>query len=238
MVQLYCLSLQYRNIIKLLREEKIALLVLGDDTVIAIHDLHKLNGSKYVASIAELGLSIDIQLKTPATVTFCSSYFVPAKVDGRETYILTQKPGRNIVRSYTTDKQYTEIERQAYVRSNAFAYMQDYRHLPGLHKWHQLMYNMFPKAAASSKYTNPHSHIDKECFVEPSIHLAQWVTEVYHCSLDEFDKMADHIINNSSTANLLIDRDVYGLGDQTTISLPSNWKQPNPGRFFYSPIAD
>lgn len=206
LIQLYAMSLQYPNIEQLVRNGTVDYIVLGDDTGICTDGLY-IDEKKYVKDIRRLGLTIALQRKTQHTLTFCSSYFVPAIYQGEETHVLTQKLGRNISRAYTSANKQDNIE--GWIKTNAYAYAKDYSHIPFMRSWHASKYFKYAKSKAIQTDEHFfHKHISET--IGPSVRLYDFMAAVYNISDDEYN---NYVINDKFddiTTEKIIDVDVYG----------------------------
>lgn len=234
LVQLWALGVAHnKNPIDLINNNQVKFLVLGDDTVIATQ--FKINLVSYVTIIRNLGLTIDIAQKTKATVAFCSSYFIPALVNGEESYVLTQKPGRNLTRAYTSHIKYEEPG--SWIKTNAYAFMNDYRHVPFMYSWHKSMHDKYSDCQAINITKlpdyNSEIHEMKHCphnvTVQPSLRLQQWMEEVY--GIKDYDFRLNDILGNpSESTRRVIQTDVYSPvvpHELDRQSLPKDFKIPS-----------
>jgi hypothetical protein len=230
LVQLYVLSVTTftgpMTVFDALNNGTLDLLVLGDDTVICIDGI-EIPQQAYVTKIRELGLVIKLIQKSQYNVTFCSSYFVPAVVDGLETHILTQKLGRNLSRAYNSHLHYnTKITANGWVKSNAYAYMKDYQHIPFMYHWHQVKYNAL-KAYKAIPLDGEEYHVSNDIVVGPSDNLFIWFNSVYNVyELPILESDMDW-----TNVDYIFNVDIYGQENfrAAPFALPADYLVPNSG---------
>lgn len=223
LVQVFALSKQYPNIIDLLNNEEIALLVLGDDTVMVIHgdpNGHKFNMQTHVNVSTQLGLQMDIEERHEYDVSFCSSYFVPAKVNGEESYILTQKLGRNLSRSYTTEINYGKSTKP-WIKSNAYAYSQDYRHIPAMYNFHHSIWKSIGGKEKALSLRDEYKHLPRNYKVEKSDNLETWLMNVYHINHDQLGTILNKLPKQDALADNIINVDIYGESNPIATGKPN-----------------
>jgi len=230
--QVYALSLQIPNAIDLIHKGLLNIIALGDDTVLSIPSELTLDLNKYSKTIAQLGLHITIEQQKPESVAFCSSYFVPASVNGEETYILTQKIGRNLARAYTTELEMQPLYRAGWIKSNAYAYMLDYRHIPSMYSWHQRIYANYIDVRAVPLVDEEY-HVNRALLVRPSIYLDAWLQANYN--LNDATLGRDLIVKDP--LDQVFNVDIYGanqplqvgtVGDLYRNNSPKKFKVINP----------
>jgi hypothetical protein len=217
LVQIYALSKQYPNVLDLLEHERIAFLVLGDDTVIVVHEsdnVKPIDMNRHLQIITNLGLQIEMEKRSQHDVSFCSSYFVPAIVNGNETYILTQKLGRNLSRAYTTPINYTKNTLGGWLKSNAYAFAADYRHIPSMHTYHQAVYDTYKHHLARSlDLSERYKHLPSNVVIEPSSNLHVWSQYVYNMDDVTISNSIVNMLNKGEhdyCLKSIIDVDIYG----------------------------
>lgn len=244
LVQLWAIArVHNKSAVTLVLNDQIRFLVLGDDTVIASKFL--INLHSYVQKVRLLGLTIDIARKSKYTVTFCSSYFVPAVVNGEETHILTQKPGRNLTRAYTSHIKHENYE--SWVKTNAFAFLNDYRHIPFMYHWHKQIHDSVSDAPALKIQDLPefnseihdYKHCPSNYTVTPSQRLYDWMEHVYGFRDVNF-RLKDFFGYPTSETSSIIDCDVYKplvTHDEEVASLPKDFKVDTPPINFRVPIS-
>jgi hypothetical protein len=143
--QLYCLHQQF-DIIK--HADLWRMIACGDDTVIAFNNCH-IDLVKYNKDLLSLGLVTKISTPVLSDVEFCSSYFIPCRIDGRVTYNCTQIPTRNMSKAYvTTVMNLSDLQKAAWVKQNAQAYKANFNHIPFMRKWHSLKFAHFKQLPA------------------------------------------------------------------------------------------
>jgi len=214
MLIVYALSKQ-TNIRKLFDDDRISIVVLGDDTGICT-DGWLINEIQYVRTLRQLGLIVQLQQKNQWNLTFCSSYFVPAIYDGVETHVLTQKPGRSMCKGYLSSQHYKNDAAKAWVKQNAEAYVKDFGHMPFMHNWHLCKYNQYKHIGhkiniATDTYTYQHLVIK----ASPSRYYETFMMEVYGIYPDELQHL-NNVMNSltvdwhDATIKKIIDVDILG----------------------------
>lgn len=244
LVQLWALGRAHNvSPVNLIHNDQVRFLVLGDDTVIASRFL--INLRSYVQIVRKLGLTIDIARKSKHTVCFCSSYFVPAVVNGEETFILTQKPGRNLTRAYTSHIKHENYE--SWVKTNAYAFLNDYRHIPFMYHWHKQIHDNVSDAPALKISELPefntevheYKHCPSNYTVTPSQRLYEWMEVVYGFRDVNF-RLKDFFGYPTSETSTIIDCDVYKPSvthDLEVASLPKNFTVDTPPINFKVPVS-
>jgi hypothetical protein len=238
LVQLYCLDMTvdfgYTGVIRntvfdAMDKGQLDILALGDDTVICLDSMF-IDQKSYVTLVRDLGLIIKLERKTCDNVTFCSSYFIPAIVNGEESYILTQKPGRNLSRAYNNHMKFSSQQHvDGWIKSNAYAYMKDFQHVPFMYKWHQVKYKYYRHAKAVTT-DNEEYHVPNDIVIGPSDNYQAWLLSVYGLA-GEPD--ISHMINNWDNMDLhdIFSIDVYGNETlvEPSFKLPDCYINPHAG---------
>jgi hypothetical protein len=216
MMQLYALEYAGHNVTELLNSGKLDILALGDDTVICTDGI-EIDQETHVKVIRHLGLIIQIERKNQHTVTFCSSYFVPAVVNGVDTFLLTQKLGRNLSRAYNSAKWVEPSRSRAWVKSNAFAYQHDMEHIPFMYAWHANKYarNINEKAVKLDP-DDHYKHLSADTMVCQSVKFSLWAQAVYGFTDYDCELLADMLSRpivdwEHELLTKIFDVDVYGM---------------------------
>jgi hypothetical protein len=107
-----------------------AVLVNGDDSVVAVHDPPNDFAERAVAHGATLGFMFVRQVRdTPHLMEFCSSRFW-ATADGSS--VLAPKPGRIFAKTFWSLTRYRPARQRAWLRGIALGLLQDCSHVPVL----------------------------------------------------------------------------------------------------------
>jgi DNA-directed RNA polymerase subunit H (RpoH/RPB5) len=109
--------------------EPLYLLGLGDDStnVTTYDNAMKITAMDY---LSPLGIKVKIKSGPPEQAEFCSSWFIPCKINGVDSYLLTAKPGRILTKSFYSYKKLGDRKARGYARAVAEGFINDYRHIP------------------------------------------------------------------------------------------------------------
>jgi hypothetical protein len=178
---LYALSRQC-DVMNLLGKQ-IFIIVNSDDNVTALDPQLNIDEVKLVNDIKSLGLTLKLIKKNEYDVEFCSARWVPACVDGQETYILTNLFGRNLVKSYSSVRKHDDWS--AWLKSNSFSYMMDYRHVDFMYAYHRYIYVKHANSKAyrlsdiETRELEYVKHLDKNVNIVPSKYFEHWFSQIY-----------------------------------------------------------
>jgi hypothetical protein len=133
-VMLYALNRQFDIFANL---DKWAIIATGDDSVLALNDIN-VDLDRFKRDITDIGIKVKIGTFAKHDVKFCSSFFVPCRVNGVDTYNLTQIPTTNMSKAYITcDTNLTHDQKLQWVYQNADNYTRLFNHIPFMREWHK-----------------------------------------------------------------------------------------------------
>jgi len=140
-VTLYLLSKQF-DVIRLLQDNKIALMCQGDDMVVLMSGF-VFDTDLYSIDARNIGMDFKVDITDIAGASFLSKSIVPVYDNGSSYYALPLI-GRIIQKCWVSVHFYQSVEqRQAWVRNNALNYMQIFSCVEPLHDYFGRIYTKY-----------------------------------------------------------------------------------------------
>lgn len=210
----YVLNMLGVDVLSLLKQNKMAIWVMGDDCLIWYHkSISAPPIQDYMAAMSKVGMEVKGDYYRPQFADYCSNLFFPSK----EGTVATQYLGRNICKAYCCLKKYNNEKARYWVKQVSQAFSIDMTHIPFMHNYHKKIYDSVRDAkhvrlTLDGEYDG--KHVARAS--QPSIpELNQYLYDRYDIDAKEAADLATLSVQQfleSPTIMKMIDVDVYEKG--------------------------
>jgi hypothetical protein len=146
----------------------------------------------------ECGFESSPRYVRDAHLKYCSNVFVPAIVNGRETYIATQLPFKNLSKAYASHKNTVVKRLQAWVYAQSDTYQKDFHHIPFMFDFHNMVHRAYSgvqKVDYVSDDDEPYAMKHVAIAGQPSLLFDAWFVQRYGVPPPNFHGMSMNALN-------------------------------------------